>query len=482
MKSITVVDFIFAGLVIVGLAFAVNPFFTKQPSKTAMPAGAREPKILVTTLELSAKIVPPQKEKECAAEKVCNNSKLILADRELNSMKKKDVEETVVEAPVPISSGFEYFSDDDTYLSENVEQIELSEYPYGTPTPYSKQVVDAVITSVGGEKPLTREQVTQWQADLRDLIELGGDAVPAIWEYLNSFENTVFLPEDARSLGYPSSRIALLGALEQIGGDEAIELSVQMLQETAEPVEIAFLAKMLAEQQEISDEAREAAVAAAREVLDMAKAGEIETEGELDVGRLFEVLHKYGDDSVVTDLKQATTEWRYYAAIALANLPDGAGIPALIGMARGQNKVYSPVRSQALVMLAQVSTQSEEARNTLVEAARSNQIPEFYWHSIAASLSGATYRLETDVTGEGARASNASKNSSIHHIEGSNQNFVTDRSGVKDWSAEEIDERLILIDELLTVNWSPKGAELLQKSRSELEDRFDQLTSNPLNN
>ena len=482
MNRIKLGDSIFAAVVVLGLVFATKPFFTKHSSKPAEPSESVTPKIAVTTLELTAESPPPRENGVQTTEKICDNSTFILADSESSpSKEEKGIEVTVDETHVPDDTTDVEYSRADDGLSVEVEQAELSEYPYGRPTPNSTQVVDALTISVTGDRPLTRENVTQWKADLADLVSQGEEAFPAIWEYLNSFEDAVFLPADARALGYPSSRMALLDAVQQIGGDEAIELSLQMLEATADPKEIAFLAKMLAEQ-ETNEEAREAAIAAAREVLDMVKSGEIDTEEDeerVDVGPLFEVLHKYGDDRVVADLQQATGEYRYYASIALANLPDGAGIPALIDMAKGDNELPSSVRSQALVMLAQVSTQSEAARTTLVKAAQSNQIPEFYWNHIASSLAGATYRLETEDTTE--TTSNASKNRKFHHIEGTNQNFITDSSGV-DWSEEEIDERLDLIDELLAVNSSPKAVELLRKSQGELEARFDQLTSKQVNN
>ena len=480
MKRITIVDVAFASVVIVGLVFGAKPFFTQQQSEVLVVQSADlPPEITLTTLELPAKPSPPRIAKECATAKACDNSKPILAERESDSVKAKAVADNVDETPVPDASGIEYSSQGaDSYSSE---EMELTEYPYGQPTPYTTQVVDALAIPVTGDKPLTREQATQWKDDLQGLVELGSEGLPAIWEYLNSFEDTNFHHDDARALGYPSSRLALLDAVHQIGGDEAIELSLQMLQATADPNEIAFLAERLAEQ-ETNEEAREAAVAAAREVLDMAKSGEIETEEgdevRVDVGPLFEVLHKYGDDRVVADLQQATGEWRYYASIALANLPDGAGIPALVDMAKGDKEVHSSRRPQALVMLAQVSTQSEVAQNILIDAARNNQIPEFYWHSIASSLSGATYRLETDVPSGKMSSSEQTESKNFYISRGNQKVFVEE--AIKKLSAEEIDERLALIDELLAVNSSPKATELLQKSQSELEDRFAQLPSKQL--
>ena len=83
-----------------------------------------------------------------------------------------------------------------------------------------------------------------------------------------------------------------------------------MLEAKADPNEVTFLAKMLAEQ-ESNERAREVAVAAAVEVLDMAKSREMKTEEDekrVDVSPLFGVLHKYSDDRVVADLEQATGE------------------------------------------------------------------------------------------------------------------------------------------------------------------------------
>ena len=41
-----------------------------------------------------------------------------------------------------------------------------------------------------------------------------------------------------------------------------------------------------------------------------------------------------GDANDVSLLKQAVTKWNYYATAALAGLPNGAGIPALIQLAQ----------------------------------------------------------------------------------------------------------------------------------------------------
>jgi hypothetical protein len=70
---------------------------------------------------------------------------------------------------------------------------------------------------------------------------------------------------------------------------------------------------------------------AVHEALGMAANKNLEGSG---VGPLFEALQKFGGPSAVPDLEQATGQWKYYATMALAQLPDGAGIPSLIQMAQ----------------------------------------------------------------------------------------------------------------------------------------------------
>ena len=481
MKRITVVVFVFVGVVVLGFLIAAKSFFSEQPSSVAMVTKDVSTKTAMTTLDVSVKPSLSSKNLEDEVDKAGHHLDFISADRGSDPVEDNDVvDETYGDDPFvdEYVADNEVVRSDEIYSHYEMEQSEVPNYRYPTrtPTPYTKQIVDALVTPIQVEdEPLTQEQVDQWDADLQELLAQGEAAIPAIGEYLNTFENTVFRPDEAWALGYPSSRVALLDTLQQIGGDEAIGLSLQMLGATTEPTEVAFLAKVLAEQV-TNEEAREAAVDAALEVLDLAKQGEIKAEEDLavDVGPLFEVLYTYGNDEVVADLEEVTGEWRYYAAIALANLPDGAGIPALVDMANGNKQVPSTVRSQALVMLAQVSTQSQEARNTLVEAARSNQIGESSWHYIGESLSGVTYRLETDEMLDEEGVENTSRNMKFHHIKRSNQNFITD-SGAVNWSEEEIDWRLALVDELLSVNSSPKAVEVLRKSQNELHQRFEQL-------
>jgi len=54
-------------------------------------------------------------------------------------------------------------------------------------------------------------------------------------------------------------------------------------------------------------------------------------------------------------------QWNYYAVIALAQLPDGAGVPSLIRMAQEENG-YGPLQ-----MLAQLASDNPDARTALLD-------------------------------------------------------------------------------------------------------------------
>jgi hypothetical protein len=109
-----------------------------------------------------------------------------------------------------------------------------------------------------------------------------------------------------------------------------------------------------------------------------------------NVNPLFEVFQNYGDATVVPDLEKAVTntEWRYQAATALSEMPDGSGIPALIKLAQDPQVSAMDQGDVALRALAQVATKYPDAQSALIEQARANTIPEKAWPAIASALSG----------------------------------------------------------------------------------------------
>ena len=290
---------------------------------------------------------------------------------------------------------------------------------------------------------ITPQKAEELKRSFKELAEQGVAAVPAIREYLDRFQDIDF---DAlgggKLVGYSSLRMGVLDALGQIGGPEATELSLQMLQKTGDPLEIGFLAKVL-EKQLPPEQFRQAALTAATEAL--AQASSSKPDGR-SVTPVFEVLQKYGDESVVAVLEQAVGRWKYPATLVLASMPDGVGIPALIRLAQDPAIRASGTGDYVLRPLAQAAMQYPEARAALVDQARLNQVPESAWPTLAASLTG-------------------------NYIQYGSQVFSTTAPTIV-WTSDQINQRISIIDQLLAVASSAGGQQALQKARAGLVSRL----------
>ena len=286
---------------------------------------------------------------------------------------------------------------------------------------------------------VTPQKVEELKGSFKQLAEQGGASVPAIREFLDRFQDIDFDAVGAgKQVGYPSLRIGLLNVLGQIGEPEAAELSLQTLQKTGDPLEIALLAKGLGKQLP-PEQFREAALTAASEALAQAASGKWDGRS---VTPLFEVLQKYGDQSVVNVLEQSAGKWNYYSTLALAGLPDGAGIPTLVRLAQDPAITGVGNGDFALRPLAQAAMQFPEARTALMDQAKLNQIPDRAWPAVATSLAG-TY------------------------IQYGNQLFGSTAPPVV-WSNDQINQRVALIDQMLGVTTSPAGAQALQNARAQV--------------
>jgi hypothetical protein len=293
---------------------------------------------------------------------------------------------------------------------------------------------------VGGVSPQKAEELKR---SFKQLVQEGAGAVPAIGAYLARFQDIDFDPAGAaKQVGYPSLRMGMLDALRQIGTPEAMTLSLQTLQTTSDPQEIGFLAKGL-EKQLPPDQFRSVVLEAASESLAQALRGQWSGR---NAAPLFEVLQKYGDERVIGLLEKSSSQWNFYATLALAGMPDGAGIPALVRMVQDQASAAVGNGDFALRPLAQAALQFPAARASLLEQARLNQVPEQAWSGIAASLAG-------------------------NHIQYGNQLFGNTAPPVS-WSKEQIDLRLHLIDQLVAVTTSPTGKQVLQNAHVQMLSRL----------
>ncbi len=289
---------------------------------------------------------------------------------------------------------------------------------------------------------MSPEQAKEVNQLLQQLREQGSAAIPAIQEFLQRGEDVNFdALAGGESADFSSLRLGLVDALHQIGGPEAVAASAEALQGTTDPLEIALLALTL--EQQAPGEYRQLELTAARNALTQALSGNWKGG---DVSPLFETFQALGDANDVSLLKQAVTKWNYYATAALAGLPNGAGIPALIQLAQDPAVNSLGTGDFALRPLAQVALQYPDAARALVDDARQNRIPASAWPTVGASLAG-TY------------------------IQYGNQLFGSTAPSL-DWSATEINQRIALVNQLLAATSSPVARQSLQTALTSLTSRL----------
>jgi hypothetical protein len=323
----------------------------------------------------------------------------------------------------------------------------------------ARELVAALVQFDLTRGALTPEQIEQWKQNLHSLVQQGAAAVPAIREFLEQNMDINFGTLKGGNLdGYSSLRIGLIEALNQIGGPEALSLTLETLQMTADPLEIARLTRNL--EQIAPGEYQQTALRAAHEALALALTGQI---AGRDVGPLFKVLEQFGDFASIEKIVQAQPQWRYYGAMALAGLPDGEGIPALVQMVTNPNVSKASKDSFGFQMLAQVAPQYPQAREALIAQARGDQIPNTAWPSIASALGGEAVQFANNAFDANARWPNIS-GTKIYHLE-QNQNFA---STPLKMSPEQAQENLRILDQLLAVTTNPAAVGPLNKTRASL--------------
>ena len=331
------------------------------------------------------------------------------------------------------------------------------------PTPESRRLVASLVYLEIGQGGLTPEQAAAWKQSLQQLIEQGPAGVAAISEFLAQNREYSFGPGAANLLGYGSARNALIGTLAQMGSPEALNALTTVLQTTADPREIALLAQDL--EQLAPGQHRPDVLEAVRQTLQLATAHKLEMP---DAAPLFEVLQRYGGSDVVEDLVRASGQWNYYATIALAQLPDDAGIPSLVQLAQGNNTSAS-LREAAEQMLAQVSDRSTEARTALLAQARLNQVSKFTWQMIGSSLAGDQVGLLNSAFEDHQGLAQIAGLRTVATSD--NQRFFAVPINL---TPDQATQRVSFIDELLASTSDPAVAEILQRSKDLLRNRLSQ--------
>ncbi len=331
--------------------------------------------------------------------------------------------------------------------------------PRVEPTPETRALVSA-LANLDLKAPLTAEAAAAWKENLARLVQNGPVALPAIQEFLSLNKDLNFesVPGGAGLLGSTSLRMSLLEALGNMAGPEALAVSAQVLQNTTDPREIALLANNL--ERQAPEQYRDAVLAAARAA--MAEAGTGKLTGK-DIGPLFEVLRNFGGPNAVQDLQQAATgQWKYYATIALANMPDGAGVPALAQMISDPASAARSGRLAAMQALAQLVPDYADARDVILDQAKQNAIPDATWINIAGALTGEKFQI-------GSASSDNNPNLRTWHLAYGNQNYYAMPTPL---TPDQVQQRLGLIDQFLAVNVNNAFATAaLQDARTKLLGR-----------
>jgi hypothetical protein len=338
------------------------------------------------------------------------------------------------------------------------------------PNPQLVQLVNSLVRPTLTHGGLTPDQSLAWRTNLALLVQSGSSAIPAIREFLNQNADLDFGHAGQTMLGYRTVRLALLDALAQMPGGESVQALREVLHTTADPREIAVLARYLETAEPGSH--RQTALDAARQSLSMANEGHL---ADRDVAPLFEVLQNFGNASTTQDLQKSANKWNYYSMFALANLPEGAGIPELVKIVQGETTVGSGSRVPALEMVAQAASQSELARQALVDQARQGNLTPYNWATLESILAGDRVGYQESAYQEAAAGVRPSEVKRTH-ISSGNQNFYSapPPGGL---TTEQAAAQSALISELMAVTKDPSGVETLERARRLLARRTSNVGS-----
>ncbi len=331
--------------------------------------------------------------------------------------------------------------------------------------------LDVLVSHVKRRNVITAEGATYIKRMLQDVQKQGAAAVPAIGDFLRQGEDVNFAKMSGGELvGHRTLRQAMIDTLGKIGGSEAMAVSLEQVQRTKEPIELVMLARTLEKEEPgVHSEQVIQAISDALQWAEKAPAQE-----SPDVSPLFDLLRTYRGEQAIALLERAAPAWGEYAFIALAALPGGAGIPTLTALA---GTADAPVANPVLPfqVLAQATVQYPDAGKALIDLARAGQIPDQVWSAMGEALEGKQLQFSgkmfdgTPLVENGTATSDG--RSSLwknYYIEWLNVRYEQDVVSAN-WSAEQVEHQLALIDALREVASSPAAVQALQQARASLD-------------
>ena len=334
----------------------------------------------------------------------------------------------------------------------------------GTASP--QQLVANLATKELAHGSLVSDRATARKQALGLLVAGGTAAIPAIRDFLEKNQDVYFdAPGGHELAGAPTLRLALLGVLGEIGGPEAIATAAKTFQTTADPAELATLAKFL----DRAEPGRHRAefVSAAKETLALAGSGKWDGR---DVAPLFEMLRTFGGAAEITELERYANTWFDYTAITLAQWPDGGGVPTLIKLAQNADGAITLGREMYQRMLAEAAVTLPAAADELVQQTRGNKIDVAAWPAVGQALAGYTLYFATSYLGPPSPLL-AQPGIRSYHLALGNQNYI-EAALSEDAPAKAVGDRIRLIDRLLDATTNPAAIDALEGARVALSARL----------
>ena len=320
--------------------------------------------------------------------------------------------------------------------------------------------MDAFVSRVSHVNVMTAARANHVERILRELARRRQAGVRAIGRVLRRGDDVDFASMvGGERLGHRTLRQALIDTLGRIGGPDAAAVALEEIRRTTQPMEIVMLARILEREQPGAH--REEMIHAASEALRAAEHGP-----PPDVGPLFDLLASDGTGPALAELERSAPRWEAYALIALADVPDGAGIPSVAALARGADSQL------AFRVLAQTGGQYGDAGDALLDLARAGRIPDGTWPAIGEALAGKQLRLSTRMFDGTPLAADASAPvRKTFYVQWLNVRYEEDVVSAG-WSDERVDRQLALIEDLRAAASSPAAEDALQYARRALDIRL----------
>ena len=339
-----------------------------------------------------------------------------------------------------------------------------STYPI-KPSTAARDLVDSLVILDTSNGAFGEAQAAAWKENLKRLIQQGDASVPAINEFLQKNTDVQFSQEIAGALGYSSARMAMIDALMQIGSSHAIGALDSVLQSTEGPQEIAMVTQYLEKTE--PGVFLQHAFDAAQRILGNVANGSL---ANVDVAPLFQVFqqYEYGNAYTVSVLKDSANQWNRYASIALAQLPDEAGVPALVQLATGEVGSSPGARSAALQALTGIASQSAGAREALMGLARQNSLSPRDWEALVPFLAGNQDTFQASALGNPVAGFSPTDIRGTY-IGSNHQSFWTAPLGVM--TLTQVTQQSAFIDQMLNVATDPAATQALQRAKGMLENR-----------